>query len=63
MKMAEDKTKPTNRQYAFVEDLMSRLGYNETDIPDMCDGKELDELTRKEMSDLIDDLMDEWERC
>ena len=50
--------RPTDRQCAFALDLMARLGYNETDVRDMCD-KDFDELTRHEMGILIDDMLDE----
>ena len=54
----EDRTKPTNKQCAFALDLLSRLGYDETDVREMCD-KDFDDLTRREMGILIDDLLDE----
>jgi hypothetical protein len=54
----EDKTQPTDRQCDFAMYLMSRLGYNDTDIRDMYD-KDFDDLTRREMEILIDDMLDE----
>ncbi len=54
----EDRTKPTDKQCAFALDLMSRLGYNEMDVRDMYD-KDFDDLTRREMGILIDDMLDE----
>ena len=54
----QDRTKPTDKQCAFALDLMSRLGYNETDIRDMYN-KDFDDLTRREMGILIDDMLDE----
>jgi len=54
----EDRTKPTDKQCGFALDLMSRLGYNDTDIRDMYD-KDFSDLTRREMGILIDDMLDE----
>ncbi len=60
MKMAEDKTKPTNKQLDYARDLMAQLGYDCDNIYEMY-GKDFYDLTRKEVSQLIDDLKDELE--
>ena len=60
MKMIEDKTKPTFKQLGYARKLMAELGYECQDIYEMC-GKDFDDLTRREMSQLIDDLKEELE--
>ena len=60
MKMFEDKTKPTQKQLDYARNLMSQLGYDCDDIYGIY-GKDFYDLTRREVSQLIDDLKDELE--
>ena len=46
--------KTMKAQINYAKDLMAKLGYDEYDY-------DLETMTRKEMSDLIDDLKKEWE--
>lgn len=60
MRMTEDKTKPTQKQLDYARSLMAELGYDCDNIYEMCN-KDLYDMTRKEVSQLIDDLKDELE--
>ena len=41
--------------------ICGRLGYEETDVPEITEGIEFDYLTRSQMAELIDGLKDELE--
>lgn len=58
--MFEDKTKPTQKQLDYARKLMEELGYDCDDIYEIH-GKDFYDLTRTEVSQLIDDLKDELE--
>lgn len=60
MRMFEDKMKPTFKQLGYARKLMAELGYDCQDIYEMY-GKDFDDLTRREVSQLIDYLKDELE--
>lgn len=51
--------KPTNAQIEYAEDLLQKLGYEKYDVFEMR-GKDFDDLTRSEMSELISELKEEW---
>ena len=53
------ETLPTNAQIEYAENLLEKLGYEKSDVFEMCN-KEFDALTRQEMSYLIRDLKREW---
>ena len=50
---------PTKKQIEYATDLLHKLGYDIQDVFDMC-GKDFDDLTKYEMSQLIKDLKEEW---
>ena len=51
--------KPTKDQISYAEDLLRKLGYDKYDVYEMC-GKDFDDLDRREMSELISELKEEW---
>lgn len=59
--MMVDETRSTQKQIDYACDLMKQLGYEETDVREMTDGIEFDDLTRSQMAELIDGLKDELE--
>ncbi len=54
--MNEDRTKPTSAQLEYCRVLMSELGYDEENL---TPGKSLEEMTRSQVSRIIDELRDE----
>jgi len=44
---------PTKAQIDYAKDLMEKLGYDEEDY-------DFDRMTRAEVSELIDELKEEW---
>ena len=55
----ENKDRPTKDQISYAEDLLQKLGYEKYDVYEMR-GKDFDDLTRSEMSELIGELKEEW---
>ena len=53
------ETLPTNAQIEYAEDLLRKLGYDKYDVYEMR-GKDFDDLDRREMSELISELKEEW---
>jgi len=51
---------PTRKQIEYAKDLMHKLGYDDDNIFEML-GKDFNDLTKYEMSQLIDTLKEEWE--
>ena len=56
----QDRTKPTQAQIDYACRLLVDLGYMRDDVRDMV-GKDFDDLTRGELSRLIDELKHEFE--
>ena len=52
--------RPTKDQISYAEDLLQKLGYEKYDVFEMR-GKDFDDLTKSEMSELISELKEEWE--
>lgn len=52
--------KPTNAQIEYAEYLLLKLGYDTYDVYERR-GKDFDDLDRREMSELISELKEEWE--
>lgn len=53
--------RPTRAQIEYAEDLLEKLGYDkDVEVFEML-GKDFDDLDRREMSELIDALKEEWE--
>lgn len=59
VKTVENRDKPTNAQIEYAEDLLRKLGYDKYDVYEMR-GKDFDDLDRREMSELISELKEEW---
>ena len=49
----QDVKKPTVQQIRYAEDLLRKLGYD-------LDDYDLEHMTREEVSELIDELKQEW---
>lgn len=52
---AQDVKKPTKKQIRYAEDLLRKLGYD-------LDDYDFEEMDSWEVSDLINELKQEWEK-